>query len=122
MSEMNEAMIENAVCEYAKSLGWLSKKWSSPGNKGIHDRIFFKRGRTFTIEFKAPGKKATKLQRSIAMELYAAGIPCVCIDDIFDGKQYVFKQDMIAERESHIRYILPDTKDLETFGFKKCGT
>ena len=86
---MRESLIESKVVEYARSRGWAAYKWASPGTKGVHDHIFFKGGLCFTIEFKAPGKKATKLQRMCAETLQSAGIYCACVDAIHVGKHIV---------------------------------
>ena len=38
---MLEKDIEKAVCDYAKSKGVLTYKFSSPNHVGVPDRIFF---------------------------------------------------------------------------------
>jgi len=86
---MLEKLVEKTVVDYAESRGWASYKWASPGVKGVHDRIFFKRGVAFTIEFKAPGKKASKSQRLCAETLQKAGILSVCINEIYKGKEFI---------------------------------
>lgn len=83
---MKESLIEQTCREYAESRGWLARKFSSPGNKGVHDYIYMKKGICFFIEYKAPGKKATKLQKDFAEELRAAGIVSRCCDAVYKGK------------------------------------
>ncbi len=63
MTKMLEREIEKKVKDYAKSKGWLTYKWVSPQNRGVPDSIFIKDGNVVFIEFKAPGKKPTKLQQ-----------------------------------------------------------
>ena len=86
---MREAVIEQRVCCYARSRGWLTYKWTSPANRGVPDRIFFRRGRVLLIEFKAPGKRPTKLQAHIHQTLRREGFEVHVIDSIEDGKQLV---------------------------------
>ena len=87
---MRETHIESKVCDYAKSKGWMVRKFGGPNAKGDPDRIFFKDGETRFIEFKAPGKKPTKLQAKRLAELQALGFVAVWVDSIEDGKN-VFK-------------------------------
>lgn len=86
---MRESLVEKTVVEYARSRGWLAYKWSSPGTKGVHDHIFFKNGVCFTIEFKAPGKKATVLQRNCAKDLQKVGVLSALVDEIYKGKRLI---------------------------------
>lgn len=60
---MRESKIEKAVCDYAKEKGFRVYKWSSPGVRGVPDRLFFhKEAPPFAIEFKAPGGKLNVVQ------------------------------------------------------------
>lgn len=86
---MLEKTIEKAVVDYAKKKGFLSYKWASPSNRGVHDRIFFKSCFVFTIEFKAPGKKPTKLQKRVADELNKQSISTFYVDNIAEGKKII---------------------------------
>lgn len=74
VQEVRELAIEESVTKFAKKMGWLSFKFTSPGNRGVPDRIYFKSGRTLLIEFKAPGKKPTKLQEHVINRLKENGI------------------------------------------------
>lgn len=59
-----ESVIETSVSVYAKGKGFYVRKFKAPGNRGVPDKIFLSpSGKWFTIEFKAPGKETTKLQR-----------------------------------------------------------
>jgi hypothetical protein len=86
---LKESLIEQTCREYAESRGCLARKFSSPGNKGVLDYIYFIHGVCFLIEYKAPGKKASKLQKDFAEELSAAGIVCRCVDAIYKGKIFI---------------------------------
>jgi Holliday junction resolvase len=82
---MRESEIETKVCNHAKYLGWLCYKWVSPGNRSVPDRIFFRNGKTIIIEFKAKGKKPTKLQQKTINKLQNQDIPTYVIDDVSEG-------------------------------------
>lgn len=82
---MKESAIERAVCEKAKANGWLVFKWASPGVRGVPDRIFFRAGRLLLVEFKAPGKKPTKLQQHTHRLMREAGFEVAIVDDREQG-------------------------------------
>jgi len=70
---MRESKIEKEVSRYAKGKGWLVYKFSSPGQRGVPDKIFMKDGVMFLIEFKATGKHLRKLQERIADRIMNLG-------------------------------------------------
>jgi hypothetical protein len=94
---MLEEVVESKSVEFARRLGWKCYKWTSPGNRGLHDHLFFKNGVAFSIEFKAPGKKASALQRKVAEELVESGIPTRCIDHIYKAKEFIIEMNNMAE-------------------------
>ena len=57
-----EKKLEKRCSDLAKANGWYTRKFSSPSNRGVPDRIFIKEGRVVFIEFKAPGNEPTPLQ------------------------------------------------------------
>jgi hypothetical protein len=83
---MLEKEIEKKVNDYAKSTGWLQYKFVSPGMAGVPDRLYFLCGHCLAIEFKALGKKATKLQLKELRKLRLAGIDCAVIDNVTEAK------------------------------------
>ena len=83
---MKESTIEKKVCKYAESEGWLTYKFVSPGNKGVPDRIFLKDEICFFIEFKAPGKKLTKLQEFVQQTIRDQDFSSWEVDDVDKGK------------------------------------
>lgn len=85
----SEAYIENKVKEYAKSKGWITYKWSSPAQRGVPDRLFFRGGTVLAVEFKAPGKKPTPLQNFHIAKLSTAGILVHVIDNAAQGKALI---------------------------------
>ena len=58
-----EKSIEGAAARYARSVGVLTYKFSSPAQRGVPDRIFIGPMGTIFMEFKRPGGKPTALQQ-----------------------------------------------------------
>ena len=79
---LRESHIEHACCALAKAVGWLTFKFVSPAHRGVPDRIFIKEGRIVFVEFKAPGKKPTKLQESVIAKLRASGCEVHVCDSV----------------------------------------
>lgn len=86
---MLEKTIEQAVVNYAKKLGFLTFKFSSPSNRGVPDRIFIKKGKIFFIEFKKPNGKLRKLQEHVISSFLAEKVDVYVIDDIEKGKKII---------------------------------
>ena len=84
---MRESYIETKVTQAAKANGWLAYKWVSPSQRGVPDRLYFKKGNLVIVEFKAPGKKPTPYQQAIHRRLAAAGWEVHIIDNIDKGKE-----------------------------------
>ncbi len=89
-----EKQIERVVCKYAEKLGWLQFKFASPGQVGVPDRIFFRKGICILIEFKrSPKFRASKMQEYILHKLDEQGFRgyvCGSVDvgiEIFDEYQ-----------------------------------
>ena len=62
---MKESQIERAACLYAKSVGMMAYKFTSPGRAGVPDRLFLTpTGGVFFVEFKQPHGKLSALQRN----------------------------------------------------------
>ena len=87
---MRESVIEHEVCKYASSTGWLNYKFVSPNNRGVPDRIFIKSGKVIFIEFKALGKKPTKLQSHTMEKLEkVGGVPTYVVDNVSQGCEII---------------------------------
>lgn len=87
---MLEKDIEKKVCDYAKEMGFLVYKFSSPGHAAVPDRLFvMPGGRVFFIEFKAPGKKATTPQSREHARLIGQGADCYVVDGVDYGKRLI---------------------------------
>ena len=83
---MLEKEIEKKVNTYARETGWLQYKFTSPGKRGVPDRLYFGFGHVVAIEFKALGKKASALQEKELRLIQRAGTPCYVIDNVTEGK------------------------------------
>ena len=84
---MLEKDIEKKVCKYAKGLGFLVYKFSSPGKRAVPDRLFISpKGVVFFIEFKAWGKEPTKLQALEIRKINGQGAKCLVCDSVESGK------------------------------------
>ena len=86
---MRESKIEKEVCDYARKHHWLVYKFTSPGNRGVPDKIFIRNGAVFFIEFKAPNKTPSKLQKLIADRIKGEGIAVYTVDSIEYGKDII---------------------------------
>ena len=98
MTATAEAKIEKKVCDYAKSLGWLVYKFTSPGHKAVPDRMFLRRGWAFFIEFKAPGKVPTQLQLREISKIVNTGHLVFVVNGIDMGREII--DMMSSEQES----------------------
>ena len=79
---MSEKKLEKRCTDVAKANGWWSRKFSSPANRGVPDRIFMKEGRVIFVEFKAPGKEPTPLQWHEIGLIKDHGGNAIWIDDV----------------------------------------
>ena len=86
---MKESTIEKAVCAYAKKQGCITMKLSGSNQRGQPDRMFIKSGRMLFIEFKAPGKLPTALQRRWLSDLSNEGAAVFVCDNIASGIECV---------------------------------
>jgi hypothetical protein len=82
-----EKIIEQKVCDYAKSKGCLVYKFTSPSRRSVPDRMFIAPGgRVFWIEFKRLGLKPTPGQEVEIEKIRSkGGIVCV-VDNVEQGK------------------------------------
>lgn len=94
-----EKDIEKRVCDYAKKLGCLVYKFTSPSRRSVPDRMFItKEGTVFYIEFKRRGEKPTAGQQVEIEKIRATGVPVYVVDDVGLGKQIVESQsDVLSE-------------------------
>lgn len=98
-----EVDIEEAACDYAKSIGWLPCKLVNLGSRGWPDRWFFKPGPIIVlIEFKRPNEPPRKLQAYIGGLLAEMGFEVYLgVDNLDDAKRI-----LDAERVPNARHEL----------------
>ena len=82
---MRESVIEQKVCAAAKSKGWLVHPKAAAGTRGWPDRTFIKSDQLLFVEFKAPGKKPTRLQEHMHQKLEAQGYKVYVVDSVEAG-------------------------------------
>jgi hypothetical protein len=83
---MLEKQIEAKVCDYAKSKGMLTYKFTSPSRAAVPDRLFVcPDGRVFFIEFKRGGQKATEAQAREHDRLRGHKVSVFVVDNVQDG-------------------------------------
>ena len=112
---MIEKLIEDDGVKYARDRGWTVYKWSSPGQKGVHDRLHFKNGVTFSIEYKTTGKRATPKQRAEAVKLKRAGIPCRCCDTVTYARSFIDAMTAVAAADDPIFDLIINSRDITSF-------
>lgn len=112
---MKEKLIERDGVKYAQDRGWIVYKWSSPGQRGVHDRLHFKRGIVFTIEYKTTGQKATPKQRAEAVKLKLAEIPCRCCDNVQDARAFIDIMTEVAEKADTWLDLIMLSNDITSF-------
>ena len=87
---MLEKDIEAAVGRYARSVGMLNYKFTSPNRSFVPDRIFIaKGGRILFVEFMAPGKKPTVMQAREHERLREQGCTVYVIDSVEAGRSMI---------------------------------
>lgn len=85
-----EKDIERKVCDYAKSLGMLCYKFTSPSRRSVPDRMFItKAGVVFFIEFKRAGQKPTAAQEVEIGKIRATGVQVNVVDSVEQGKRII---------------------------------
>ena len=70
---MKESYIENSCVKIAQALGYTSRKIKYIGQSGAPDRIFFKLGVFYWVEFKTDGGVISEMQKYQQKLLTEAG-------------------------------------------------
>lgn len=82
-----EKDIEKAVVLYARSLGMLCYKFTSPSRRSVPDRVIVSPGgRVFFMELKRKGEKPTASQDVEIAKLRKQGATVYVVDDVNQGK------------------------------------
>jgi hypothetical protein len=85
-----ESYIEGKVCDYAKSMGCLVYKFTSPSRRSVPDRMFIPPNRpAFFIEFKRAGCKPTPAQAAEIAKIRGKGTSVYVVDNVVLGKHHI---------------------------------
>lgn len=85
-----EKDIEAACCAFAKKLGVLQYKFTSPQRRSVPDRIFFgPNGNVWLIEFKKLGKKSTPAQALEQDKIRKQHVLVFVVDNVEQGKKVI---------------------------------
>lgn len=78
---VREHLIEAQLVKLCKARGWLCWKLTSPGVRGVPDRLVLRQGCSAEfVEVKAPGEKPTPQQERRHAELRALGFMVSVLD------------------------------------------
>ena len=85
-----ESTIEAKVCAYARTKKFYDRKFVSPNNRSVPDRLLVSpSGQLFFIEFKRKGKQPTEGQRREINDLRDRGQKVYVVDDVDTGKALI---------------------------------
>jgi hypothetical protein len=71
--KLSEKKVESKSSDVARANGWFTRKYKSPSQSGVQDRIFVKDGMVVFIEYKRIGNEPTGLQCDDASQLRLHG-------------------------------------------------
>lgn len=94
-----EKIIEKRVCDYARSLGVLCYKFTSPSQRSVPDRLFIMPGGRgcFFIEFKRLGQKPTPAQEVEIAKIRRQGTAVFVVDNVHTGKEIIERLSKMPE-------------------------
>lgn len=85
-----EKEIEKKICDYAKTRGCYVRKFTSPNNRSVPDRLIIAPGNAVGfLEIKRQGQKPTKAQELEIGLLAKQGCDVWWCDNVKDGRQFV---------------------------------
>lgn len=89
-----EKVIEKKVCDYAKQLGCIVYKFTSPSRRSVPDRLFImpKGKGVFFIEFKRRGCKPTPAQAIEIEKIRLQGVHVIVVDNVAFGLEIIEHQ------------------------------
>lgn len=70
---ISEKKIEAKVVDFCRKTGLWTRKFASPANRGVPDRIIIHQGRVLFLELKREGNTTTALQRKEIHQIRAHG-------------------------------------------------
>lgn len=98
-AQITERKIEEKVVRLCRQMGLYCRKFSSPSNRGVPDRIIGKNGRILFLELKRPGNEPTALQLREINLIRNCGLRAVWVDNFRDAEiviRSIFEEDAIG--------------------------
>jgi hypothetical protein len=86
---LKESIIERELKNKIQQLGGICLKWSSPGNRGVPDRIILYQGDVIFVELKRPGQKLRPLQEYQRRKFQELGVDIEVIDSMEGVEEFV---------------------------------
>ncbi|MGX7196746.1 VRR-NUC domain-containing protein [Enterococcus olivae] len=86
-----EKDIETYFKKQITKAGGLCLKFTSPGVRGVPDRIAIFKGKTFFVELKRPGQKPRKDQEKMAKTFEKHGVKIYVIDTKTEAELFALK-------------------------------
>jgi len=84
-----ESNLESSLREWCISQGIYTRKFVSPGHRGVPDRILIKKSRVLFLELKAPKETPTPLQEREMRILNSHGIPAFWAGSLQGAKDLI---------------------------------
>ena len=82
---MKEKTIEDYLVEKTIEAGGLARKYTSPGRRGVPDRILFlPKGMVVFVECKKPGGKLSSSQKQEFKRMNKLDTPCAYVKTMLD--------------------------------------
>lgn len=97
--KVREKDVEKKGNKWAKAHGWYQRKWTSPGHRGVPDRIYVKNGVVVFFEWKRPGEEPTALQKDEIALLRAHGANAYWGDSVESLKTALLSHDQFGQDE-----------------------
>ena len=93
---MLEKDIERYFNQQIKQAGGLSRKYTSPGRRGVPDRIAIMNGHVYFVELKRPGEKPRPDQLAEQRAMEKNGVKVYILDTKQAGDKWIgrFKNGM----------------------------
>ena len=68
-----EGIVEKYFLKRCKALGFMCLKFTSPGTRGVPDRVIIGHGQTVFVELKAPSEGLRRLQKEVVKDMRSHG-------------------------------------------------
>lgn len=82
-----ESSVESQIKDYAERRGWWYAKFTSPGLRGVPDRLFIRGGRHVFIEVKRPGEEPNVQQYRRHRDMRRHGAEVHWVDNVQDAME-----------------------------------